>query len=142
MEKITELTKVDGSVYMEIFHDPKNKLVMDVWKGTFGTQDNFRIGIIKVLSAIKAYHCKRWVADIREMIGSYDSSSVWMKEKAVPQAIDHGLRKAAVIWPQNVFSKLSTKDTLQKIDSLELRAFDNPEDTIEWMLDAEKETNS
>ena len=142
MEKVAELNKLDGSVYCTIYLDAKNHLVMDVWEGSFGTQDNFKHGIIKVLTVIKAQGCTRWIADIREMKGSFDSSANWLYQDAVPKGMLYGLRKAAIIWPKNVFSKLSTKDAMKKLDFFEIRAFDNPIDTFEWILPVEEEVNS
>ena len=134
MIKVAELKKSDGSVYVEIYHDPKNHLVMDVWRGNFGTQQNFQNAILKAIEVIKEHSCTRWVGDLREMKGSFDSSASWLFQTAVPQAMQYGLRRSALIWPENVFSKLSVKDTMKKISFLELRAFDKPETTFEWIL--------
>lgn len=105
---------------------------MDVWIGNFGTQQNFQNGIMKAVEVIKNHGCTRWVGDLRGMRGSFDSSSNWLFQTIVPQAMQYGLRRSALIWPQNVFSKLSTEDTMKKIDYLELRAFDKLEEALEW----------
>ena len=133
MNKITELKKADGQVYVEIYYDPANHLVMVVWKGNFGTQQNFQNGILEAIQVIKDHGCTRWVGDLRNMKGSFDSSNDWMFQTAVPQAVEYGLRRSAIIWPDNVFSKLSTKDTMQKIGYLELRAFDKPDEAFKWI---------
>ena len=134
MNKVAELKKADGQVYAEIYHDPKNQLVMDVWKANFGTQQNFKDVILKAIEIIKERKCTRWVGDLRDMKGSFDSSSIWLFNVAVPQAMAYGLRRTALIWPSNVFSKLSVKDTMQRINNLEIRAYDNPEGAFEWVL--------
>lgn len=134
MDKVVALKKSDGQVYVEIYHDAENGLVMDVWKANFGTQQNFRNAILKAIEVIKERNCTRWVGDLREMKGSFDSSSTWLFQTAVPQAMQHGLRRSALIWPANVFSKLSVKDTMHRINNLELRAFDQREQAFEWVL--------
>ncbi|MDN5216139.1 hypothetical protein QQ020_28995 [Fulvivirgaceae bacterium BMA12] len=133
MNKISEFKKADGHVYVEIYYDPEHHMVMDVWKGNFGTQENFRKGIMKAIEVIKFHGCRAWVGDLREMKGSFDSSNDWMFQTAVPQAKLYGLTRAAIIWPENVFSKLSAKDTMQKVGYLELRAFDKPEEAFKWV---------
>ncbi len=133
MNKVIEFKKADGQVYVEIYHDPVNHIVMDVWHGNFGTQENFQKGILKAIEVIRDHGCRAWVGDLRGMTGSFDSSNNWMFETAVPQAKQYGLTRAAIIWPENVFSKLSAKDTMQKIGYLELRAFDKPEEAFKWI---------
>lgn len=119
--------------YLTISVNHEISCVVDVWDGTFGTQENFRMGLEKVVEVLKEHKLSKWLADLRNMRGSWDSSREWMSKELMPKAIMAGLKYEAVIIPKDVFSKLSTKDTIMKLGGLELRQFDDYGKAVAWL---------
>jgi hypothetical protein len=67
------------------------------------------------------------------MNGSFDGSKEWIVETIMPAVIQAGLLFEAIVLPRNIFSKLSAKETIMKINNFELRQFDNLGEARKWL---------
>jgi hypothetical protein len=136
MKIVKEQKNAVGETYVIITLDEEKGIIQDTWIGPFGTQDNFRNGVSQVLDVLVNSKGKiyGWLADLRDMKGSWDSSRQWMAESVMPKAIKSGLKAEAVVLPRNIFSKLSTKDTIMKMTGFELRQFEDIEEARLWLL--------
>lgn len=123
-----------GNEYVTIYYDEKTKVVMDVWDGMFGNQENFRKGVLSVIDIMKEKECKYWLADLRNMVGSFDSQKEWIKEEIFPEMIKRGIEKEAIIIPYNIFSKLSASTAILEIGSLKIRQFGEYDPALAWLL--------
>lgn len=119
--------------YLTIGIDEQIPCVVDIWTGAFGNQTNFRNGVEKVVNVlIERGYCK-WLADLRKMEGSWDSSRDWMLNELLPRAVKGGLRFEAIILPKDVFARLSAQDTIIKLKNYQLRQFDNLQEAKVWL---------
>ena len=75
----------------------------------------------------------KWLADLRNMKGSFDGSRDWMIQEIMPKLIQGGLLFEAIVLPKNIFAKLSTRDAIMKIENFELRQFDDLEEANAWL---------
>lgn len=136
MEKMNSIKNAAGNEYVKIFYNYDLRCVMDVWEGQFGTQDNFKKGLLNVINVMSENPSKYWIADLRKMQGTFDSLREWIATDIMPRAKKLGLEREAILIPSNVFSKLSTKDTIMKVNGVEIKQFDDYEDAVTWLESA------
>ncbi|MFA0964129.1 hypothetical protein AB9P05_20135 [Roseivirga sp. BDSF3-8] len=134
MELLDQLKTSTGDVYVSLYWDEKNKVISDVWDGAFGSQENFRRALTRITELMEDKGAKRWLADIRNMKGSFDSSSDFIAKEITPKTVQLGVTREAIIQPSFVFAKLSTKDTVMKIEKLEIRQFEDYNEGYEWLV--------
>jgi hypothetical protein len=128
-----EFTSSAQHIYLTIAIDEQIPCVMDVWTGAFGTQANFRKGVEKVVDLLIEKGYKKWLADLRKMEGSWDSSREWMLQELLPRAVKGGLMFEAIILPKDLFARLSAQDIIMQLDNYQLRQFDDLEKAQEWL---------
>ena len=132
MEKI-ELRNGTGEVYVTIHYLEELHAVMDVWTGAFGTQENFRRGLEKVVEVIEKTKANKWLADLRLLKGSFDPSAEWLTTVIMPRTIELGLEFEAIVLPKEIFAKLSAKDAIQQVKNLYIRQFWNFDEAKQWL---------
>lgn len=130
---LKEFKTISGVSYAKVYYDEDNNTIMDVWNGVFGSQENFRNVISFIQEEITSRHITKWLADLRDMNGSFDGSRDWMTQQVMPQLIQAGLLFEAIVLPKNVFAKLSTRDAIMKIHNFELRQFADIEQAKVWL---------
>jgi hypothetical protein len=142
--KTIELRNKANLIYVTITAYPDKGLIKDEWHsenkdnkeyGDFGHVDNFVRGIETILDIIKEgngiYY--KWLADLREMKGSWDSKRDWMANTVMPQSIANGIMYEAIVQPRNIFAKLSTQDTIMKLGKFELQQFNDYNQAMIWI---------
>ena len=130
---LKEFRKASQVVYASVYYDEQSRCIKDVWTGSFGTQQNFRDVLVYVASEIQRRKALKWLADLRLMVGSFDSSSEWIKYEITPKVLSSGLLLEAVVLPQDAFAKLSAKETVTKINKFELRQFEDIQLAEKWL---------
>jgi hypothetical protein len=123
-EGFTVLHRFDSTArhtYLTIGIDETVPCVVDVWTGAFGSRENFRNGVEKVVEVLIEKKYSKWLADLSRMEGSWDSSREWMLKELMPRAI------------KDVFARLSTQDTVVKLHNYQLRQFDDWQQAREWL---------
>jgi hypothetical protein len=122
-----------GKVYATVSYDEQKNCIKDVWEGSFGNSDNFKTVLTYVASQIEEKKITKWLADLRKMEGSFDSSSEWIQKEIMPKVLKAGLISEAVVLPKNIFSKLSARDTIIKVNKFELQQFEDIEKAEKWI---------
>jgi hypothetical protein len=122
-----------GHIYATITSDKVNRLAEDVWTGVFGTQENLKAGLQAVVDIIEGDQCIKWLSDLSQIQGSFDSSKSWISDYVMPRVIRAGLKYQAMVIPKNIFAKLSTQDTIKKINQFEIRQFSNRQEARAWL---------
>ncbi len=119
--------------YLRIGVDERIPCVIDVWTGAFGSQANFRNGVEKVVQVLVEKGYSKWLADLRGMEGSWDSSREWMLHDLLPRAVKAGLEFEAILLPKDMFARLSAQDTIFMLDNYQLRQFDDLKKAQAWL---------
>ena len=130
---LQEFKTTSDDVYAKVYYDEEKNTITDVWEGAFGTQENFRTVILYMSDQILSRGITKWLADLRDMNGSFDGSRDWMTQEIMPKLIQNGLLFEAIVLPKNIFAKLSTRDAIMKIANFELRQFDSVEAAKAWL---------
>jgi hypothetical protein len=131
----TEFRNSAGEVYVTVFYDDETKCTVDIWTGKFDSIENFTYGLMAVLSNIKQFKAKKWLADLSEIEGDFEFAKSFIAETIVPQAMSHGLQFEALVLPDNIFAMLSVQETLQKINNLEIRIFGTVDEAKQWLAE-------
>jgi hypothetical protein len=134
MIETTEFKNANGDKYCTVIYDPGNQWVYDSWSGIFGSQENFRKGLMCVRDMMRQHHAPRGLSDTSNMVGSYDGSKAWVQAEIIPELVKAGLRHHAMVISQNIFSKLSTKDYVMTMKDYEVQLFDSLEKAKLWLL--------
>lgn len=133
----TETTKFEnanGETYCIVTYYPEEKLICDTWRGMFGSQDNFKKGLLSFKEMAKKHRAPRGLSDTSEMVGSYDGSKEWVQKEIIPELVKAGLRHHAMVISKNIFSKLSTKDYVMTMKDYEVQLFDNVDKAKAWLM--------
>lgn len=120
-------------VFLTISLDEEIGCIFDAWTGPFETQENFKFGLKLIVDEIEKNKVTKWLADLREMKGSWDFNRTWMVEELMPRAFRAGLKFEAVVLPKETFSKLSTVETIALLDGFMLRQFDDLDSAKDWL---------
>lgn len=122
-----------GTLYATVNIDLDENMISDTWTNNFGSQDNFKKVLLYIVDKIEQYRLTKWLANLTDMNGSFDSSRDWLAKEIMPSAIGAGLMKEAVVLPKNIFAKLSTTDTIMRINNFELRQFASINEAQQWL---------
>lgn len=116
-----------------MYHDKELGAVVDIWNGSFGSQDNFKRAINHWLLLLEQTKSQKALTDLSNMVGSFDGSRDWMFKEIVPKAVKLGWRYHAMVQPKNVFSKLSVKDYSVNLSGVEIYNFGDATAAKDWL---------
>ncbi len=104
--------------------------IVDEWYGWFDPQENFKKSLEKIANLIRERWCTLQLANLSELKGSFDNSSKWLTSVIMPEVVDTDLKHEAVALQKNILTKLSAKDTVNKINAqgLTVKYFENFEE--------------
>lgn len=131
--EIVKQTNSDNHTYLEIYYDHTINATVDIWKGDFESEENFKNGLLLVVENIKKNKSRKWLADLLEIEGSFDFARDFIAQTIIPQAIGFGLRYEALVVPKDIFAMLSVQETLMIVDILEIRIFGNLKSAVDWL---------
>lgn len=122
-----------GDVFVTIEINEELNCIQDTWGHPFETQENFRNALEVIVDLLKKHNLQKWLADLREMKGSWDFNRNWMVDELMPKARKAGLKYEAIVVPKQIFSKLSTVETISLLEGYEIRQFDDIEKAKTWL---------
>lgn len=105
--KITEFKNEQGHVYFELGYDPTTNWGLTNWIGYLPVE-YIKTGAEAMIDLIKKHNIKNWLDDNREIEGAWDEANDWIASSWMPRAIEAGLRKFAIIVPDDIFSQVSS----------------------------------
>src|SRR6202140_3284760 len=96
------------------------------WKG-FATSAEFRSALLTGVRAIRERHIVGYVSDARKMKLVLTEDEKWAREVWLPQAVDGGLKRMAIVTASSGLGKMAYDDAATAMDShgLSMRTFDS-----------------
>lgn len=137
-----EIFRLDGGQpYAIVAHDPAARLISDIWFGSFKTEERFRAVLEFICDRFDHGGYRYWLADLRYMTHSFAGSEDWLADYVFPRTIAAGLRREAVVLPENlnlppnfdVFGAASA--ALRKITDGRVRGFTDISSAKAWLLE-------
>jgi len=126
--------------YAEISHDPELSLGKILWKRKTSLEE-YQYAFITLVEYAKTNETQNFISDIRDQSVVSPENRTWFEQELLPQAIETGLKSAAVIFDGNVFKKYYMNMIIKATNKfgLPLKLFRLDEGAIDWLrLDSEK----
>lgn len=119
--------------YAEISYDRELKIGMIVWKRKTTTEE-YQYAFITVLEYAKKFPADNFLSDIRNQSVVSPENRKWFEEEMLPNAIEAGLKRVAVVFDGNVFKKYYLNMILKVTNKFKLpmKTFNSEEEAIEW----------
>jgi hypothetical protein len=105
------------------------------WQG-FATSVEFRAALLTGVRAIRERHIVGYVSDARKAKVVLPDDEKWASEVWLPQAVDAGLKRMAIVTASAGLGKMAYDDAATAMDShgLSMRTFDSVAAATTWAL--------
>jgi len=119
--------------YAEVSYDEELKLGKIEWKRKTTTEE-YQYAFMVILEHAKKNPSDNFLSDIRKQSVVSPENRKWFETEMLPQAIEAGLKRAAVIFDGNVFKKYYINMIIKVTNKygLPLKVFNTEEEAIEW----------
>lgn len=130
MERLTVFDSPEAIV--EVY--PSEKLVYLTWKGN-AAGPTFRAPVLKLIEAAREYKLLYFLSDTRRMGAILYHDTEWTEREALPQIIQAGLRRSAVLTSRNVLNNIAVDNMVASIPReapYTVAYFDEPDQALQW----------
>lgn len=141
MATITELTTNEelllDNPHCKVLYDRDKKLGIVIWNGSPNPQE-YKAAFLTLLEwAKKGNPVERFLSDTRNQGVINPQNRKWFENEMVPQAIEEGLRRAAVITSGNVFKTYYLNIILSAVNKFNMpfKIFTTEEKAFEFLLE-------
>ena len=126
-----------GDLQFSVDYDVDVPCVVMSWRG-YATSAVFRAANEQVLHMIGDRRAKKLLGDITEfvLIGAEDQD--WLNNVWLPQAMEAGLRFAALVTPSFYFNRVAVDNVVKKLDPARLQVayFATRDNALAWLKTA------
>lgn len=124
------------SDYLTLSFDPDDGYVWAKWKG-MPSPDNMKAGTEKYLDAFAEYNTGKIMIDMSTVKGTFTAINDWLVGNWTPRALKAGMKAAAMIHPEDVFTKFAMNKLNDQYEkgpkSFGLRQFGDREEGRAWL---------
>jgi hypothetical protein len=128
-----------GDVYVDepwlrISWDRLHKCVHAEFK-SFANSSDFREGCTQILELIRARKATALISDNRRLEGVTNLDQLWLRDSWMPQAVEAGIARIAVVVPHRGLGKVASEAIISKFGktAFETRMFESPPDALKWV---------
>ncbi len=134
MLETMDIIRDDGLVRIEV--DPEHSLITSTWNG-FVPSENYREALWQILTLVRVRHLNLWLSDTRSMGAILHGDEKWSIEVFMPQIIQFGLRRVAVVRGEDYFTHRATErmvDATAEVAPFKVELFADPDEAERWLL--------
>ena len=134
------MKEILNNEFASVSYDSASHAIIAVWKKP-STSEAYRLIFSAILNTIKEYKAVALISDIFQqgMVGT--ENRLWIQNEILPNAYAAGLRKIAIIAPNDVFSTFyveSVKNSVaEKEMNIEFQYFQDLIASQAWVIDQE-----
>ena len=131
--------KILDNDFVKVEYDKQTEIISLTWLVT-PTSEEIRIGLNAGRDFVKDNNVTKWIGDTTHLGVIADEDLEWINTKWFPTLLQAGIKKMAVILPNNVFGQMNVEDIMGTVDTstgFESRYFDGIEDATNWILNKE-----
>ncbi len=134
------MKEILNNEFANVSYDSSSKTIIAVWKKP-STSEAYRLIFSAILDNIKKYKAEAFISDIFQqgMVGT--ENRLWIQNEILPKAYVLGLRKIALVAPNDVFSKFYVESVRNGVSdkgiNLEFQYFQDLISSQAWVLDQE-----
>jgi len=121
--------------YALVTFDKVRELGMVAWKGKT-TSEEYQTAFTSLLELQKKEKISRYISDIRNQAIVSPNDRKWFETVALPQAVQQGLKAAAVVFDGNAFKKYYINVIITSTNKykLPMKVFNDMDEAIEWIM--------
>lgn len=130
--------------YVKIDFDNETEILSLTWLLN-PTSEEIRSGLNTGSDFVKENGVKKWIGDTNLLGVIAEEDMEWINNEWFPSLLAAGIKKMAVILPDNVFGQMNVEDIMGTVDTstgFESRYFDNVEEATSWILEENNENNA
>lgn len=126
---------IQDSEYAEISYDSDLYLGKIVWKKKT-TATEYQYAIMTLLAYAKINRIDNFLSDIRKQAAVSPENRAWFETELLPDAINAGLKRIAVVFDGNVLKKHYLNMILKITNKLKLpmKTFLSEQEAISWFI--------
>jgi PhoPQ-activated pathogenicity-related protein len=99
--------------FLKIEVDSKSAVIIMTWNGLFSSAA-YREATLTCLAAVKEYNLKYWLADTSNIDEIKADDQDWTNENILIPISEAGVKKVAIIIPENVYNHLAISSIMVK----------------------------
>lgn len=114
---------------------PEQKLLYLTWKGN-AVGDSFRTPVLKLIEATREHGLVYFLSDTRNMGPILYHDTEWVEREVLPQLIQAGLRRSAVLSSHDVLNNIAVDNMVASIPReapYTVAFFGEPEPALQWL---------
>ena len=124
----------DDLVRMEV--DLEHGMITSTWNG-FVPSGKYREALWQILAQVRDRHLNLWLSDTRAMGAILHDDEKWSIEVFMPQIIQLGLRRVAVVRGEDYFTHRATERMVEataEVAPFKVELFADPEEAEGWLV--------
>ena len=124
--------------FLKIEVDEKNATIIMTWNGKF-TSEQYREATRKCLETVKQYNLKNWLADTSGIDEIKPQDQDWTNENILFPISNLGVKKVALIIPENVYNHLAISSMMVRGKSkfrFQSQYFVHKKEALQWFNQA------
>lgn len=117
-------------------HNETMKTVETSWKNVFPSSEEYRHVLNKALEIVSKHKPKAWLSDMSNENVVRSEDNKWVQEFVIPTAYKNGVKKAAFVLSESVFTKMhadNLKKAAEKLGTIEIKYFKNKDEAYKWI---------
>ncbi len=135
-----QLKNQQDNVFVTITQKPD--YIEAKWQGHITAEDVITAAKV-YLDFVKKHRCPKLLNDKTDVTGDWEDANDWLEFEWLPQAIEAGLRFMAHVYSQNIFSRLSARDLIERVSpQLLMQNFYERQSAIDWLQHCPAQGNS
>ncbi|MFC5270529.1 hypothetical protein [Adhaeribacter terreus] len=116
-----------------LFFDEEHDCVISEWQG-FVSKQLLITGAIQGLHLLKQHNCTNMLIDQRRVHGTWADLSDWQQYIWLPNALQAGLKKYALVATFGSYSALTMEGSFERLgDKLEIMLFSDLDEAKNWL---------
>jgi hypothetical protein len=130
------MNSVFKNEYIEMSYDDKLKILFIRWKNKELSFEEYQQPFLFGLQLIKAKPIVSFIDDIREQSIIPLIYRKWLQDFAIPEAVEHGLKRVVIINEINFFKRFYVNNIFQsiKIFGIPFKMFNSIDKAYNWLL--------
>ena len=134
MKQIKQIMNEEGEVFVSIFSDPEQSLLMDIWNGNFGEPDNVAAVLAYSLGEVAAKKHRYWLSDVSTIDGPLEKGSQAAIRMFELMLDETRLQKFAFVTTRKASAERRTLVKTLAKKGIEVGTFATYPAAMEWLL--------
>ena len=126
--------KVFEAPYASVTYYPEKRLLVLVWSGS-PTKEEYQVPFVSMLEYSKTHPVDSMLSDISNQGVISPDNRKWFEKEMMPQAVQAGLKRAAIVTSGNAFKLYYINIILGAVNKfpMTVKLFNKREEAVAWL---------